>query len=128
MPVGASGQFPINRALLAALSVGFACFNQTLFWLLAILLTRDSTAPNAPANAERFMWASLALGTVVWAALGLSQIFAGARRPADHCVLFAAALLTGYSVKTAQPSLALGANTLLAAWALRGLGRKKPIA
>lgn len=124
VPVDANGQFPVNTALIAALTTGFVFFNQILFWLLAILLERRADA-TAFTNAGRFAFASLVVGIVVWAALAVFQARAGARHVLD---LFALALALGgigAALAKADPAIAAAANGLLAAWALRGLARKK---
>jgi len=124
VPVDAQGQFPVNSALVAALGSAFVFFNQGLFWLLALLLARRTDAASA-VNAGRFVLASLALGVVVWGALLVFQTRAGARRAADHAVLGLCGAVLGWSVARGRPELALLANLALAAWALRGLARKK---
>lgn len=124
VPVDANGQFPVNGALVTALSTGFVFFNQALFWLLAILLARQAGA-DATLNAGRFTLASLGIAVVVWLALAVFQLRAGARRLVDG--LFLAITLAGVGVALAggRPGIAVLANGLLAAWALRGLTRKK---
>jgi hypothetical protein len=122
VPVDAQGQFPVNAALVTALGLGFVFFNQVLFWLLAVLLARSV---DGAANAERFAWASLGVGTAVWIALAVFQGVAGARRITDLAVLAAAAGLLACGVTNLHPGLAAGGNALLAAWALRGLMRKR---
>lgn len=124
VPVDAQGQFPVNAALVTALGVGFVYFNQVLFWLLAVLLARGA---DGALNAARFAWASLGVGAAVWVALALFQLNAGARRVVDWVVLLAAAALLGCGVANAQPAVAAAGNALLAAWALRGLARKRRV-
>lgn len=124
VPVDADGQFPVNAALVTALSSGFVFFNQALFWLLGILLARRADAASAT-NAGRLALASLAIGAAVWLALAIFQTRAGARRGADFFILILALAGIGAAFAVCQPGLAVGANALLAAWALRGLARKK---
>lgn len=137
VPVDASGQFPVNAALVTALSVGFAAFNQVLFWLLGVLLARragafSDTASEAPGadlasaeNAARFAWASLGVGAVVWISLAVLQWRVGARRAADLCVLALglAGVVAGLALR--QPTWAALGNALVIAWSLRGLRRKR---
>lgn len=120
VPVDAQGQFPVNAALVTALGVGFVFFNQALFGLLAVLLARSE---DGAVNAQRFVWASLGVGGLVWAALLFFQIREGARRPVDGVVAGLGAALVGWGVANALPGPALLGNALFAAWALRGLAR-----
>lgn len=124
LPVDANGQFPVNAALATALGVGFVFFNQSLFWLLAILLARRADEASA-VNAGRFEIASLAAGAAVWFALAFFQTGAGARRVVDRLWLAVTLAGLGWALATARPELALAANAGLAGWALRGLARKK---
>ena len=122
VPVDAQGQFPVNVTLVTALGVGFVFFNQVLFWLLAVLLARS---PEGGVNAARFTWASLGVGGAVWLALAVFQVTAGARRVADWAMLVATAGLLACGLWGAQPAVAAGGNAVLAAWALRGLLRRR---
>ncbi len=122
VPVDAQGQFPVNAALVTALGTGFVFFNQALFWLLAVLLARS---PDGLVNADRFAWASLGVGIAVWGALGIFQSRAGARRAVDTVMLLGAALLIACGVANFAPAVAVAGNALLAAWALRGLARRR---
>ena len=123
VPVDAQGQFPVNGALVAALGVGFVFFNQVLFWLLAVLLARRNA--DGAATAARLVWASLGVGVAVWTALAWFQIAAGARRVADWVVMAAAAGLLACGLANVHPGVAAGGNALLAAWASRGLMRRR---
>ena len=123
VPVDAQGQFPVNAALLTALGAGFVFFNQLLFWLLAVLLARDEAGA---VNAARFAAASLGVGVLVWASLGMIQLREGARRGVDKAVWGLSGLMLGWSVAEALPALAALANALFIAWALRGLARGRP--
>lgn len=120
VPVDAQGQFPVNAALLGALGLGFAFFNQALFWLLAVLVARD---PEGAANATRLGWASFGVGWGAWMGLAWSQFQAGARRPADVIVGALTLGLWAWAALRASLPLAVLANALFAAWALRGLRR-----
>lgn len=124
VPVDANGQFPVNSALIAALSTGFVFFNQILFWLLAVLLARREDAA-ALSNSGRFVFASLTVGIAVWATLAVFQIKSGARRVLDWIVLALALGGVVLALARANPAIAAIANGLLAAWSLRGLARKK---
>jgi hypothetical protein len=104
--------------------VGFVFFNQALFWMLAMLLARRPDAASA-VNAGRLVLGSLALGAAVWFALAFFQSRAGARRVADWMVLAATLAGLGWALANARPEAGLLANAALAAWALRGLARKK---
>lgn len=122
LPVGVNGHFPVNAALVVALGVGFVCFNQILFWLLAVLLART---PAGLVNADSFTWASLGVGIAVWGALGIFQSRAGARRGLDTVVLLGTALVIACGVLTLSPVIAVAGNAVFAVWALRGLARKR---
>ena len=124
VPVDAQGQFPVNAALVSALGVGFVFFNQALFWMLALLLARQSDEASAT-NAGRLILASLGAGAVVWLALMFFQARAGALRAVDRVWLAASGVGLGWAAANGRAEIALLCNTLLAAWALRGLARKK---
>ncbi len=125
VPVDSHGQFPVNAALVTALGVGFVFFNEALFWMLGLLLSRRDDASSA-LNAGRFALASLGIGVAVWGALMFFQTRAGAaRRVLDRAVLALSGFSLGWAVSRGRPEIALVANLVLAAWALRGLARKK---
>jgi hypothetical protein len=124
VPVDAKGQFPVNAALVTALGVGFVFFNQVLFWLLAVLLSRQASETNA-INAGRFILASLATALAVWGAVALFQMQSGARRALDWLLLGATLLGLGWALAMLRPEIAVIANLVFGAWALRGLARKK---
>lgn len=124
VPVDSNGQFPVNAALVTALGVGFVFFNQVLFWLLAILLARQAGV-DAALNSGRFAFASLAVGVAVWLALAIFQLRAGARRMLDWLVLALTLGGIGAAFADGNPAAAALANGVFAAWALRGLARKK---
>lgn len=122
VPVDAQGQFPVNAALVTALGVGFVFFNQALFWLLAVLLERSE---GGAINAGRFAWASLGVGVGVWLALRFFQFQAGARTWADWAVSLLALVLIALGLSRHEPWCAVAGNALFAAWAMRGLARKR---
>ncbi len=122
VPVDANGHFPVNAALVAALSAGFGFFNQGLFAVLAMLLGREA---DGAVNAGRFAWASLATGAALAAALGYLQAKVGARRWLDLLVLAACAAMVALGIATKSPGCALVGNGGLIAWALRGVRRKR---
>jgi hypothetical protein len=122
VPVDASGQFPVNAALVTALGLGFGLFNQLLFWLLAVLVARRSDGLE---NAARLAWGSFTIGAAVWAALVLCQARVGARRGADWALAAASGAGLVWAWSVAAPGLAFATITLFALWALRGLRRRK---
>ncbi len=124
VPVDAQGQFPVNAALVSALGAGFVFFNQTLFWMLAILLARRAEAASA-LNGGRFVLASLATGALVWLALFFFQTRAGAGRLIDRVIAGASCAALGWALANGRADIALLGNAVFAAWALRGLARKK---
>lgn len=124
VPVDAQGQFPVNAALVTALGTGFVFFNQALFWLLAILIARQEAGA---VNAGRFATASLVVGVAVWCAVAFFQMREGARRAVDQAMLGLAAFGVGLGFANGAPAYALAGNALLAAWALRGLARKRRV-
>ena len=128
-PVDSNGQFPVTPALIVALGVGFAFFNEVLFWALGLLLIRDHRAETA----LQFTCVSAGLGVMVWAAAVASIWRAPARRWTDAVVALAT---LGVIAAAVQPRLAAGcvvaANTALGLWLARGWGklkfiRKKPL-
>ena len=122
---GAADAPPPAPALVAALGLGFAYFNQLLLWLLAVLLAREEAAGRAPLDPGSLAWMSLGLACVVWNLLACAQIFLGARRPADWAVLTVSGAGLVGAVWGAGPAMGMAATTLLGAWALRGLAKKK---
>lgn len=123
----ARGTRSVSTALVTVLGVGFVFFNQVLGWLLAVALARGSGAGGEGdvVNAVRLARASLAVGLVVWLALAFSQVRAGAWRGWDLVALVATAGLVVWAVANRQPALAVVGNAALAAWALRGVVRKR---
>ena len=120
VPVDAEGQFPINGALVTALGVGFAAFNQLLVWLLALLLARQGQVQTA----ATLTLASLAMGIVVCGAVAALQIGVGARRVLDLAVLGAGAGAVVLGVIVREPCLALAGNIGVIVWSVRGVRRQ----
>jgi hypothetical protein len=120
VPVNAQGEFPVNGAVVTALGVGFAAFNQLLFWLLAILLLREGKAQMA----DRWVLGSLILGAVVWASLAWLQLAVGARRVVDMLVLAVGGAALAVGALVSQPCLVLAGNLGVIAWSLRGVRRR----
>lgn len=127
MTTDARGTRSVSTALVTALGVGFVFFNQVLGWLLAVALARSAGTGGGGdlVNAVRLAWVSLAVGLVVWLALAFSQVRAGAWRGWDLVALVTTAGLVASAVANRQPALAVAGNAALAAWALRGLARKR---
>ncbi len=121
VPVDANGKFPANPTLLTAMAVGFAFFNQLLFWLLTILLAREGKIPAS----AKFETVSLTLGMITWLALVVAQWRLGARRWVDAfvVVLTAGLLVNGFA--TGSPVCAALGNAALVAWSARGFLKKK---
>lgn len=126
--VGEGGQFPVTPALVAALGVGFAFFNEVLFWTLAIALDREHRADPALLFAQ----ISAGLGVLVWAALAAGMWRAPVRRWTD--ALMALATLAALAAAL-QPKLlagrVVGIDVALGIWVARGwckqkVFRKKP--
>lgn len=121
---GEAGQFPVTAALVTALGVGAAFFNEMLFWTLAVALAREQRAETAAI----FVHVSAGLGVLVWIAMAASMGRAPARRWTD--LLVALATLAGL-VAAAWPPLSAGgvalANAGLALWMGRGWCKPKLI-
>jgi hypothetical protein len=122
--VDANGRLPVNAALVSALGAGFVFFNQALLWMLALLLSRRADAEGA-IHAGRFVSASLALGAALCVGLVLFQIKAGAWSASNGALFGTSGLAVGWGISQGRPEMALAGNVVLAAWALRGLARKK---
>ena len=116
-PVGEGGQFPVTPALIAALGVGFAFFNEVLFWTLALVLVHD----NRVETALLFARVSAGLGVLVWAAAVAGIWRAPVRRWTDAVVALAT---LGGIVAAVQPQLSAGcvvaADAALGLWLARG--------
>ena len=119
---GAGGQFPVTADLVVALLIGFAFFNELLFWLLGAALAREGRL--APALV--FARISVGLGGLVWAALAAGIIRAPVRRWGDAAVALAtlAAVAAALAPPMSAGKLAV-ANALLALWLGRGWGKRK---
>jgi len=119
---GANGQFPVTPALIAALGVGFAYFNEVLFWTLALALAREHRA----GPAQVFALISAGLGVLVWAALVVVLGRAAARRWSDALLAAATlAVLAGAFWPGLSAGRAVGVNLVLAIWAVRGWCKQK---
>ncbi len=119
---GRDGQFPVTVDLAMALGVGFAFFNELLFWLLAVALLHESR----PGPASAFAWISIGLGGAVWAGLAAGICRAPVRRWSDAgmaLVTLAAAALA--LVPPLSPGGLAAANGALGLWLARGWGKKK---
>jgi len=119
---GASGQFPVTPALVAAVGVGFAYFNEVLFWTLALALEREHRA----AAALLFAWISAGLGLLVWAALVAGMGRAAVRRWSDALLAVATLVaLVGAILPGLSAGRAAGANLALGIWTARGWCKQK---
>ncbi|MDD2764930.1 MAG: hypothetical protein PHE83_13255 [Opitutaceae bacterium] len=119
---GGGGEFPVTPALVAALGVGFALFNQVLFWTLAAELAREQRA----VPALLFARISAGLGVLVWAVLATGIWRAPVRRWSD--ALVALATLGGLALAIWPPLSAGGAvasSAALGLWLGRGWGKQK---
>ncbi len=119
----AAGAPPASPLLVAALGVAFLHFNQLLLWLLAALLARE--AEGAWLAPDFLVLGSLGLGCAVWNILVAAQYFSGARRLVDWLLFVGSGALLVCAVWSVDPAPAAAATTLLGAWALRGLAKKK---
>ena len=121
-PADASGQFAVTPALIAALGVGFAFFNEVLFWTLALLLIRD----NRVETAMLFARVSAGLGVLVWAAAVAGIWRAPVCRWTDAVVALAT---LGVIAAAVQPPLSAGcvvaADAALGLWLARGWCKQK---
>jgi hypothetical protein len=119
----AAGAPPASPLLVGALGTGFLFFNQLLLWLLAVLLARE--AEGAWLTPDALVVGSLGLACAVWNILAAAQYFSGARRAVDWLLLALSGALLIRAIWVADPAFAAAATTLLGAWALRGLAKKK---
>jgi len=125
------GEARPSGPLVVALSVGFAGFNQVLFWLLSELLGRRAGAraggvvEGEMVNAINLAWVSLGLGVVVCLAIAVIQWRLGARRAMDGVVGVLGAALLVLALWSVSPACGLAASAMLATWALRGIKRKR---
>jgi hypothetical protein len=122
IPVDASGHFPVNRTLVAALAAGFLAFNQMLFGLLAAIAAHQGKAGLSMSMA----WASIAVGAVVWMVLAFANRFSGLRSFGEKLpalVGLAVLVRAGWGQPPAI-GLALAGNGMLLIWNMRGLLRR----
>jgi hypothetical protein len=119
---GAGGQFPVTPALVFAVGVGFAFFNEVLFWTLAIALDREHRADTA----LLFARVSAGLGVLVWVALGAGMWRAPVRRWTDALMALATmAALAGALQPALAAGRAAGINLALGIWIARGWCKQK---
>ncbi len=119
----AAGAPAASPLLVGALGAGFLFFNQALLWLLAVLLARESGATRL--SPEMLVLGSLGLACAVWSTLVVAQYLAGARRLVDWLFFGLSGALLGRGLWAVDPAFAMAATTLLGAWSLRGLAKKK---
>lgn len=119
IPVDASGQFPINRALIELLAFGFGLFNEILFALLALLLAGEGKG----VNSVRFAWASVVLGVIVLTSALVLQRRSGGRTGMASTVGLLSVGVAGAAFLTYPPNpwLVLAGNGLLILWSARGI-------
>ena len=121
VPVDEKGQFPITRALLAAVAMGFVLFNQWLTWLLATGLAHEGRA----GAAQVAFWASLGLGAVLWVAIVTAGALSRSLRLADAWVACAVVMIATLGLLAGSAAgFALG-NAAFATWHARGFLREK---
>ena len=123
VPVGPEGNFPVNRDLLLALTVGFLYFNQLLDWGLSSLLARQDRL----VLAQRFAWGSVILALIVWLGLLLLQRRAGPLRGKDYVVAVVSFTVMAASFRSAGEAggLLAAANAVFFIWSFRGVIRRK---
>ena len=123
VPVDEKGQFPVNAHLVSALVTGFLFFNQLMFWLVAVLLVRESKM----VLAVRIFWLSGGAATAVWLALALMQWKERAARAWDYLfmALGLVALAVAFRRQPPWPLEMAITNAVLIGWSFRGLLRKK---
>jgi hypothetical protein len=121
-PAGEGGQFPVTPALIATLGMGFAFFNEVLFWTLALALVHDNRA----GMALLFTRVSAGLGVLVWAGAAAGIWRAPVRRWTDAVVALGT---LGVIAAAVQPKLSAGcvvaANAALGLWLARGWCKQK---
>jgi len=123
VPVDEKGQFPVNAHLVSALMTGFLFFNELLFWLVAVLLVRESKM----ALAVRFFWLSGGTALVVWLALAILHWKERAARAVDVIFMALGLVVLAVAFRRQPPwplELAV-ANAVLIVWSFRGLLRKR---
>ena len=119
--VDQSGQFPVTPALIVTLGVGFAFFNEVLFWTLALALAREHRAPAA----LLFARVSLGAGMLVWTVLAASLARAPVRRWSDALVALATLAAVASAIRSGlSAGGVVAANAALGLWLARGWGRR----
>ncbi|WP_404421542.1 hypothetical protein [Nibricoccus sp. IMCC34717] len=123
IPIDSSGQFPVNRALVGTLVIGFLAFNQILFALLSAIAAHQAKATLS----GRMAWASLGVGAGVWLALALAMRFSGRRSVAEKLPAAAALGVFLWAGLSQPPALWLAGagNGILLIWNMRGLLRRR---
>ncbi len=116
-----AGEQSVTPLQMVACVVGFAAFNQGVFWLLQILLQDEGKA----SLAQGAGYVSLGLGVLVWCVLVFGQ--AGGQRPKalDNLVwgLTAAGIVLAWVGQSALCGLL--ATLGLTLWSLRGFIRRR---
>jgi hypothetical protein len=126
IPIGADGQLPVSRALVAAVALGFGLFNQALFGVLGLASMREGRIPAG----ETFTLVSLVVGAFAAAAAVGFAVLPGTRRWTDAAVAVGALAVAAWSGLQVAASVAaaslwlLAVNTLLATWLARGWLRR----
>lgn len=125
VPVDEQGQFPVNAHLVSALVTGFLFFNQLLFWLVAVLLVRDSKMESA----VRFFWLSGGAALAVWVALTFLFWKERTARAVDYVfmTLGLVAVVVAFRRQPPWPLEMVVANVILILWSFRGLLRKRKV-
>ena len=119
---GEDGQFPVTLALVVALGIGFALFNEILFWALGVELAREQSM----AQALLFARISGGLGILVWGALAAMLLRSGSRRWTDGLVsIVTFGALTAAVGWTRSAGNVLLVNAALASWLARGWGKRR---
>jgi hypothetical protein len=125
LPIDEKGQFPVNAHLVSALVAGFLFFNELLFWLVAVLLVRESRMMLA----ERFFWLAGGAALAVWIALAVLQWREKAARVADFAVMALGLIVLLVTFRRLPPwplPMAI-TNFGLIVWSVRGLLRKRVV-
>lgn len=121
------GQLPVSPALIGALAIGFALFNEFLFAALGAAVVAEGRAEAG----ERLVWVSLALGAILLVAQLVLLAAARTRRWTDllaAAVALGCAGMAGYAWQKGAPVPAAGylllSNFLCSLWHLRGWFRR----
>ena len=123
VPTDDKGQFPVNAHLVSALVAGFLFFNELLFWLVAVLLVRESRM----ALAVRLFWLAGSAAVAGWIALAALHWKERAARALDFVFMALGLVMLALAFRQLPPhplEMAI-ANVILIAWSFRGLLRKR---